>query len=121
MFKYLDIPLLPDITFVFFLVSWLATRQVMFLMAVYSTVWEARNSGTFKWDPQNGFYLTNTVLNTFSGALWILQALQCIWFWMICRVTYGVIMGKPAAEPRSDDEDECVSIFFPLSGSFSYS
>lgn len=38
--------------------------------------------------------------------------MQCIWFWMICRVAWRVVSGKGAADERSDDES--VFLSYPL-------
>lgn len=42
----------------------------------------------------------------FLSALLALQIITILWFGMICRVAYGVIMGKGADDSRSDDEGE---------------
>jgi acyl-CoA-dependent ceramide synthase len=33
-----------------------------------------------------------------------MQVMQCVWFWIICRVAWRVVSGKGAADARSDDE-----------------
>ena len=42
----------------------------------------------------------------FLGLLLALQVITIIWFGMICRVAYRVILGKGADDTRSDDEEE---------------
>lgn len=34
----------------------------------------------------------------------LVQVMQCVWFWLICRVAWRVLSGKGAADARSDDE-----------------
>ena len=106
MFKYMDYPLIPDIIFVVFMISWLVTRQILFFFVVLSTTSEVYSSGRFKWDPPNGYYLSENVLSTFRGALWLLLLLMCIWFATICRLAVSVVRGNPVEDVRSDDEDD---------------
>jgi hypothetical protein len=34
----------------------------------------------------------------------LFQVIQMIWFWMICRIAWRVVMGGEASDDRSDDE-----------------
>lgn len=43
---------------------------------------------------------------TFLALLLMLQAITIMWFTMIIRVAYRVVMGQGADDSRSDDEDE---------------
>lgn len=106
MFKYLDVPVLPDVTFVVFLLAWLVTRQIMFPIMVWAVTFDMPVSIPLRWDPPNGYYITYSGWSFFYISLWILQLLLCIWFYMACKVAVNVIMGKPAEDSRSDGEDD---------------
>ncbi|KAG8927189.1 sphingosine N-acyltransferase lag1 [Tulasnella sp. 418] len=106
MFKYMSLPVLPDITFGIFLLEWLLTRQIMYTMILKSLICDAPEIMPFKWDPANGYYFSERMFYIFITLLSLLLILLCIWFVMIARVAYGVVRGKPAEDTRSDDEDD---------------
>jgi len=99
MLKYLGIPVMPDICFGFFLVSWLITRQGFFSAVVLSVI-----NDLPKWVPFEEGILTYNAWMTFSVLLSCLAVLQLLWLVMIARVAIKVVKGAPADDIRSDDE-----------------
>ena len=105
MFRYLSLPFLCDATFTWFLLSWLVTRNALFMLVCKSTYIDLPRLLPFAWDPAQGYYLTRGVQLGFSALLASLQCLQVIWFGMICRVAWRVISGQGAEDTRSDEEE----------------
>ncbi|KAJ3506046.1 hypothetical protein NLJ89_g7092 [Agrocybe chaxingu] len=108
MIRYLEISqLLCDLTFGFFMVSWFVTRHILFLIVIISTIFEAPNHIEFKWSPEERYYTTRNNFIGFNIMLLALQVIQMIWFGMICRVAWRVVMkGDGASDVRSDEEAE---------------
>ncbi|KAG9009842.1 sphingosine N-acyltransferase lag1 [Tulasnella sp. JGI-2019a] len=104
MTKYLDIPVLPDICFGVFLVSWLITRQGFFSAVVLSVIKDLPKWVPFKDDGIPGAVFTYNAWLTFSVLLSCLAVLQLLWLVMIARVAIKVVRGAPADDVRSDDE-----------------
>ncbi|KAI0751568.1 longevity assurance proteins LAG1/LAC1 [Daedaleopsis nitida] len=103
MLRYLGMSTLCDLTFVVFLLSWLITRHVFFILVI-KTTWEATYIIPHIWDPSRSDYMTKEIFLGFFAMLVSLQVIQLVWFWMICRVAYRVVTGKGAEDSRSDDE-----------------
>ncbi|KAI0677068.1 longevity assurance proteins LAG1/LAC1 [Trametes maxima] len=103
MFRYLGMSTICDATFVLFLVSWLITRHALFLLTIKAT-WEAWYTVPRIWDPSRGHFMTKEIYFGFFAMLVVLQIIQLVWFWMICRVAYRVVTGQGAQDTRSDDE-----------------
>lgn len=104
MFRYLDLPSLTDATFVFFLLSWLVTRQIAFFGLFLSVVFKAPKRMQWIWDPSRGLYVSENVHLAFQALLAALLVMSCIWFYMACNVAYRVVRGLGAEDSRSDDE-----------------
>ncbi|KAF8897488.1 TLC domain-containing protein [Infundibulicybe gibba] len=106
MLRYIEVSQFAcDLTFGWFLVSWLVTRHILFLFVIWSTYLDLPRLVPFAWSPETGAYLTRTAWITFVTSLSSLQILQIIWFGMICRVAWRVLTtGKGASDDRSDDE-----------------
>ncbi|KAJ9105260.1 hypothetical protein QFC21_001627 [Naganishia friedmannii] len=66
MFKYLALPILPDATFVIFLLSWLVTRQIGFFAVWLSVVIRAPYVLPWGWNPAAGQYVNWWSLGTFQ-------------------------------------------------------
>jgi len=108
MIRYFDISQFAcDLTFGWFLISWFVTRHVLFIFVIISTFRDAPSLISFKWSPEEGHYLTNTMFRVLTMMLVALQVIQILWFGMICRVAWRVLTtDKGAADVRSDEEDE---------------
>lgn len=104
MFKYLALPILPDATFVIFLLSWLVTRQIGFFAVWLSVLIRAPRVLPWEWNPAAGLYVNGWSIRVFQALLASLLVMSCIWFFMACKVAYLVICGFPAEDTRSDDE-----------------
>jgi very-long-chain ceramide synthase len=87
------------------MIGWLFTRQFLFIGVLLSVMNDVPKIIPYKWDPPSGAYITARAINIFSLTLGALLVLMFIWFYMIARVAYGVISGKPAEDVRSDDEE----------------
>ncbi|KAF8627195.1 hypothetical protein AX15_004513 [Amanita polypyramis BW_CC] len=106
MIRYLGISQFAcDVTFGIFLVSWLITRHILFVLVI-KAVYDTPKFLPYVWEPENGRYLSTPVYLCFNVLLMSLQVLQLVWFWMICRVAWRVISGRGAADERSDEEDD---------------
>ncbi|KAF5363300.1 hypothetical protein D9756_000674 [Leucocoprinus leucothites] len=107
MLRYIEVSqLATDATFGWFLISWLVTRHFLFLSVIKSAIFDAPRLITFEWSVEKGHFLTREALTAFCSLLLALEVMQCIWFWMICRVAWRVVSGKGAADERSDNEDD---------------
>lgn len=108
MIRYIEISQFAcDLTFAWFLISWLVTRHFLFLFAIISTYKDCPKLIPFKWSAEEGRYLTKTAWIFFVSALSALQVIQIIWFGMICRVAWRVLTtDKGASDDRSDDEGD---------------
>jgi acyl-CoA-dependent ceramide synthase len=106
MSKYLNIPVLPDIIFVVFLVSWFITRQVLLLQIIWDVTFECPRILPLVWDPAQGLYFSRGLWTVITIGLWALYVLLCSWFWLGCKVAYNVVRGQAVQDVRSDDEDE---------------
>lgn len=106
MLRYVGLYTLCDITFAFFLLSWLITRHVLFVIAIKSVWFDAvRLVPGNGWAPERGAYFSDFTRKTFVSLLVFLEILQVVWFWMICRVAWRVLTGQGASDDRSDEED----------------
>ncbi|KAF9520410.1 hypothetical protein BS47DRAFT_1336072 [Hydnum rufescens UP504] len=108
MLKYMNIPVLPDITFLIFTVSWFITRQILFFRLVWSVTFDMPVYLSLEWNPAIDHLVTRKGWILFAVALWSVQVLLTIWFYMACKVLYDVFRGKAAVveDWRSDDEGE---------------
>ncbi|TFK28788.1 longevity assurance proteins LAG1/LAC1 [Coprinopsis marcescibilis] len=106
MIRYISIgQFITDVVFGFFMVSWLVTRHILFMVVIWSTTFDALQYIPHIISPAYAS-ITKPVHYTFAAMLMVLQVLQCIWFWMICKVAYRVVSGTGAADERSDEEGE---------------
>jgi len=107
MIRYIDVSQLAcDVTFAWFLLSWFITRHLLFIRVIISAFIDSARLVPFEWSPERGHYLNNSVYVGFCSMLVALQVIQVIWFWMICRIAWRVVMGKGASDDRSDDEGD---------------
>ncbi|KAI0206151.1 longevity-assurance protein [Astrocystis sublimbata] len=130
--KYLGFTTICDVIFGIFMVTWLVTRHVFYLMVCWS-VW-SDSPGLMKaecwvgdasnlrgplptpegWshivarfrDPQGIICMTEGIRMCFLAYLLTLQAIMIPWSWAIVRVAVKVLRGDNAEDVRSDDEDE---------------
>lgn len=107
MFRYLSFITLCDSTFVLFLLSWLATRQIGLSYMIYTSWVHAPQLNEYKWDPATEHYMSEAALNGFIAMEIILLGLATMWFFMACRVAVRVLRGQGAEDVRSDGEEEC--------------
>ncbi|KZT72519.1 LAG1-domain-containing protein [Daedalea quercina L-15889] len=105
MFRYMGLSTLCDMTFVWFMISWVITRHWLFVLAIKST-WSAKRTIPPLWDPDRGHFMTSGVFGLFQAMLISLEIMQVMWFWMVCRIAYRVVSGKGAEDERSDDEGD---------------
>ncbi|GAA5822695.1 hypothetical protein JCM11251_004346 [Rhodosporidiobolus azoricus] len=105
-FKYCGNNRAADGTFVVFLVSWIATRHVIFCKILYAVITEPQTVLEYGWDSKNGYFFSRNVQISFALLLGALQLLMCLWMWLILRVLYKMFLGGSAEDVRSDDEDE---------------
>jgi len=74
MFRYLGISqFVTDLIFVWFMLSWLVTRHILFLFVIKSTIFDGPGLISFGWDPVAGHYVTKEMYYLFSALLLVLQ------------------------------------------------
>lgn len=73
MLRYIDLSTLCDITFTFFLVSWVVTRHVLFIFAIVSTYYDCPRLIPFEWTPERDRYLSKPAWIVFVVLLCALQ------------------------------------------------
>ena len=130
--KYLHFQVACDIAFGVFMVTWFATRHVLFdtvWWSIYRHIPQEITFGCYRGSDQNlegplpvpddYDHLTQPFRDPEGLVCWnwniswvflaLLAGLQCIllvWFGMILKVAYKVVTGQGADDSRSDDEDE---------------
>jgi hypothetical protein len=104
MLKYIGYDMLPSITFVFFLISWIVLRLIYYpIWIIWSTSYEVLltlDKRKYKDGPVY-YYFFNTLLIC-------LLVFNIYWWVLICRVLVKQISsrGKVVEDVRSDSEDE---------------
>ncbi len=74
MIRYLGISqFATDLIFVWFMLSWLVTRHILFLFVIKSTVLDAPGLISFGWDAVAGHYVTKEMYFALSVLLLALQ------------------------------------------------
>jgi acyl-CoA-dependent ceramide synthase len=59
MMRYIAIPqIFTDSTFGFFMVSWLVTRHILFVLIMYSVLFHLPRAVVYVYDPSRGLFLT---------------------------------------------------------------
>ncbi len=122
MFRYLSLSTLCDVTFAGFWLSWLITRHFLCIFVIKSAYYDAPRIIPRVWDPERGHFMTKGVYVAFNAMLVSLQVrctlgtvvnvlilsctqlLQIMWFSLICRIAYDVVIGQGADDSRSDSE-----------------
>lgn len=130
--KYVNIKLWPDIVFGIFMVIWIISRHILYLMVCYS-VWvdtpaeipfrcykgkKGSLIGLFPsldkfkhllapfGNPEGVVCFDHKIKWAFLIVLLSLYGLTLVWFLMIVRVAIKVLRGGEAEDTRSDDEGE---------------
>ncbi|GAA5861753.1 hypothetical protein JCM8547_000724 [Rhodosporidiobolus lusitaniae] len=106
LFKYTGNERAADCTFAVFLVSWIATRHVIFGRILWAVLTEPQTVLEYAYRPQDGYFFSRNVQLAFALLIGALQLIMYIWLFMIFRVLYGMMRGRPAEDVRSDDEDD---------------
>ncbi|KAI9749677.1 MAG: sphingosine N-acyltransferase lag1 [Lichina confinis] len=132
MLKYMHFEVACDVAFGVFMGTWVVARHVLYMMVVYSTYRDTKETipfGCFDKDnqvseqpaqvtdsflqvvqpfisPDSFICWTHNVKWTFLTMLLALQALTLIWFGMIMRVAWRIVKGGKAEDSRSEDEAE---------------
>lgn len=124
MCRYLRVQaLIMDSVFGFFAFSWIITRDILFGIVIYSAYMRSPQLMEFKWDPENGHYITYTgyvafvslllalqVCATtifpsfFAPLILILKILLFFWTIVLLRIIWNVLGGNPPDDSRSDEE-----------------
>ncbi|KAK5989689.1 Sphingosine N-acyltransferase-like protein FUM18 [Cladobotryum mycophilum] len=130
--KYLGYQKVCDALFGLFVVTWLATRHIFYMMVIWSVYSDAPKTmpyacftGTatdlqgplpipegWTWafdpfrDPQGKVCFNQPILHTFIGYLLSLQVMMVLWSFYIVKVVVRVLNGHTVDDVRSDDEGE---------------
>ncbi|KAJ3364028.1 sphingosine N-acyltransferase lag1 [Allomyces javanicus] len=104
-FNYVKWRAICDATFVVFVAVWVASRHVAYYFIARSLWTDIYDLVEIKWDPENGHYMSVTLLRTFLLLLAVLQVLLVYWLYLIVRVVLKVARGNKAEDSRSDDEE----------------
>ncbi|KAF9263459.1 longevity assurance proteins LAG1/LAC1 [Marasmius fiardii PR-910] len=107
MIRYLALPqIYCDATFVWWLISWVVTRHLLFAIVIWSAMFDGPRLHPWKWDPASGYYFSKGAWGMFISCLLALEVLQIMWFATICRIAWRVLTaGQGASDDRSDEED----------------
>lgn len=73
MIKYMGGTLSCDIVFGLFMVTWLITRHILFMLVIASIYVDMPNYSSLRWDPPNGYYVTNSIYVAFVVLMSLLQ------------------------------------------------
>eukprot|EP00208_Stichococcus_sp_RCC1054_P000408 CAMPEP_0206138104 /NCGR_PEP_ID=MMETSP1473-20131121/3074_1 /ASSEMBLY_ACC=CAM_ASM_001109 /TAXON_ID=1461547 /ORGANISM="Stichococcus sp, Strain RCC1054" /LENGTH=293 /DNA_ID=CAMNT_0053531433 /DNA_START=347 /DNA_END=1229 /DNA_ORIENTATION=+ len=99
--RYAGRDLLPNALFVVFLLSWIATRLVMFPGCVIrSVLYDAAAVAK-----ENGITM-HPHYEIFSGFLIFLLCLHIYWTWLIMKVLWKVLGGGSADDVREEDDEK---------------
>lgn len=71
MLRYLELP--ADIIFGLFLISWLITRHILFILIIVSTFTDVHKVLDYAWIPEEGVWFTRPVFIAFVSMLIALQ------------------------------------------------
>ncbi|KAF1816088.1 longevity assurance proteins LAG1/LAC1 [Eremomyces bilateralis CBS 781.70] len=127
--RYLKYQTACDACFGVFIITWLFTRHLCYLIVCYSIYSQTISIGCYDSatgarlsydggtdivknlfqayvDPDGPVCYNDPIRYWFLGLLLSLQLLLIIWFGMIVRVALSVLRGKPADDSRSDDEGD---------------
>ncbi len=86
-----------------FLVSWVYTRHYLFNRVLYATI-----DGAWRHVKSNSgleYGISETIYYSFLILLGALQIVLCVWFYMIARIAYKVVVGQGADDSRSENGD----------------
>lgn len=112
--KYIGFKKICDITFIFFLFSWIIMRHGVYNYITY-LIWKKSKILIFDSNCINnistGSCHSHNLINIFLVLLVGLQILTIIWLYFILKVAYKVIFENGAEDIRSDDEDNNNSDF----------
>ncbi|KAF9971012.1 sphingosine N-acyltransferase lag1 [Actinomortierella ambigua] len=106
MLKYIHKDQVADIGFVFFVITWIASRHYYYGKIIYSAWTEPAVYAEMGWDPSRGLYFTKNILNGFLFLLIALYAVLIFWLLLIFRVVIKVLKGENSEDVRSEDEAE---------------
>lgn len=95
-------PVIADVTFALFLLSWVITRHVLFAVLLYSVIMESRVYLPLELRPRDGYFFNVEIYLVFVGLLSALQVLICLWFRLIVKVAWNVVVGKGVDDTRSE-------------------
>jgi TLC domain len=73
MLRYLSYQTACDVVFVWWMLSWLITRHVLFCKVIASAYWDVPNQLEFGWWPERGYWLTKEVHKIFVSLLVVLE------------------------------------------------
>lgn len=88
--------------FALFLLSWIITRQILFAGLLYSVIFESRAYIALEYRPLDGHFFSFPIYSTFVALLSALQILICLWFRLIVKVAWNVVVGKGVDDTRSE-------------------
>ena len=80
MTNYMGGGLFCDTIFGLFMATWLVTRHILFTLVIVSIYADVPKYCQFKWDPANGYYVTNNVYIGFLVLMGLLQVRQVPYF-----------------------------------------
>jgi len=104
--KYLGFENLCNVTFGFFMLSWIITRHILYPKVLSSVIWRSEELLYFDWNPSKEYFWSKNTKLVFVVLLSALQLLLILWFFMIVKIAVGVLRGAAAEDSRSDDEDD---------------
>ena len=73
MIKYMGGSLSCDIVFGLFMVAWLVTRHILFVLIIASIYVDMPKFSSYRWDPPNGYYVSIKIYIGFLVLMGLLQ------------------------------------------------
>lgn len=73
MIKYMGGSLSCDIVFGLFMVAWLVTRHILFILVIASIYVDMPTYSLYRWDPPNGYYVSVKIYIGFLVLMGLLQ------------------------------------------------
>ncbi|ORX90893.1 longevity assurance proteins LAG1/LAC1, partial [Basidiobolus meristosporus CBS 931.73] len=103
--RYTGLEKVCNITFGFFVVSWLYSRHYIYAHIVYSIWADPDIYHVVDWNPEKGHYFNRTAQAFFLTLFALLQTLALLWLKSIIGIVVKVLSGNNAEDVRSDSED----------------
>jgi len=94
------------ISFGLFTLSWLVMRLYLYFQILFSAAIDTKRYPVVKWDPENGFFMSEYAWYGFAVLLVLLYGLMIYWFIEILKVISKALSSNQLDDTRSDSESD---------------